>query len=158
MIIVDTSPLSAFLRSGRIGLLRALLGDIHIPGAVAEELDRGQRLVGAWRAALPNAIVHQVPRTPLLTLILEEVHAGEAECIALAVEHRGKLVIDEIRGRQVAQRLGVPVAGSAGLVAAAKRKGLIPEARSVLSDLRSKGGLWLSEQLCKEVLAALGEG
>ena len=46
MIVSDTTPLSSFLRIGQVELLFTVFHEIHIPKAVADELDRGERLIG----------------------------------------------------------------------------------------------------------------
>jgi hypothetical protein len=53
--------------------------------------------------------------------------AGESEAMALAlVLHADRVLLDELAGRKLALRLGVPVIGSVGVLLAAKRKSLIP--------------------------------
>lgn len=56
-----------------------------------------------------------------------QLDAGEAEAIALALEHPGSAVLlVEQRGRAYAVTLGVPVVGTFGVLIRAKREGLIP--------------------------------
>jgi uncharacterized protein len=99
-----------------------------------------------------------VEPSPLLSLLEEELDAGEAAAIALAVSCHAELVLlDEMRGRAVAGKLGLTVAGTVGLVAMAKRRGLIPAAQPLIAQARSRGGLWLTDKLVAEVLARLGE-
>jgi predicted nucleic acid-binding protein len=158
LIVADTSPLSAFLRVHRVDLLSGLLGSLVIPGAVAMELDRGASLVGAWRQALPFVEVRAVDDSPLLALLRADLDPGEAEAIALAVEAKAKLLlIDEVKGRALAQRLGLKVLGSVGVCVLAKERGLIAAARPLLDDLRHRGGRWFSDALLDEVLSRIGE-
>jgi len=50
---------------------------------------------------------------------------GEAEVLALAEAHPPRLVvIDELRGRRYAQRLGLPLTGTLGILLLAKERGL----------------------------------
>jgi predicted nucleic acid-binding protein len=65
--------------------------------------------------------------------------------------------MDEMHGRVVARRLGLTVAGTLGLVVRAKRGGLIPAARPLIAQVRTRGGLWVADKLVAEVLAGLGE-
>ncbi|MEI7894428.1 MAG: DUF3368 domain-containing protein [Myxococcales bacterium] len=111
---------------------------MRIPVAVAEELDCGAAILGDWRAVL--------------------LDAGEANALALAASNHADLVLmDEVRGRAVARRLGLAVLGTLGLIATAKKRGLIPAARPVIAQVRSRGGLWLADKLVAEVLAGLDE-
>jgi predicted nucleic acid-binding protein len=53
--------------------------------------------------------------------------SGEASAITLAWQHRDNslLILDERRGRKVASALGLPITGTAGLLADAAAAGLI---------------------------------
>src|SRR4051812_29062080 len=104
LIVSDTTALSCMVRIGRADLLTALFPELRIPTAVADELDRGAPVLGDWRSALlPNIRIERVEATPLLSLLEEELDAGEAAALALAVSLRADLVLmDETRGRAVA--------------------------------------------------------
>jgi predicted nucleic acid-binding protein len=67
------------------------------------------------------------------------------------------VLVDEVRARAVARRLGLAVLGTIGLLAMAKRQGLIPAARPLIALVRSRGGLWVTDNLVAEVLARLDE-
>lgn len=158
LIVSDTTPISCLLRIGRADLLASLCPDMRIPTEVAGELDRGAAILGDWRSMLPHVRIEGVEPMPLLSLLEEEVDAGEAAALALGVSLRADLVLmDEMRGRAVARRLGLTVAGTLGLVVRAKRRGLIPAARPVITQVRTAGGLWVADKLVAEVLTGLGE-
>jgi predicted nucleic acid-binding protein len=159
LVVADTTPLSCMLRIGRVDLLTALFPDVRIPTAVAEELDRGAPLLGNWRSVLlPSVRIEVVGPSPLLHLLEEELDSGEAAALALAVSLQADLVlVDELRGRAVASRLRLSVLGTVGLIAMAKRRGLIPVAGPIIDQVRTQGGLWLSDRLVADVLKRLGE-
>jgi hypothetical protein len=159
LVVADTTPLSCLVRIGRVDLLHALFPDVRIPPAVAEELDRGAAILGDWRPLLlPSARIEVVAPSPLLRLLQEELDAGEAAALALAAALRADLVlVDEARGRAVARRLGLAVLGTVGLIAAAKKRGMIPAARPLIAEVRTRGGLWLADKLVADVLARLDE-
>lgn len=159
LIVADTTPVSCVVRIGRADLLTTLFPDVRIPTAVADELDRGLGVVGDWRSALrPGFRVEAVDPSPLLSLLQDELDAGEAAALALGVSLGADLIlIDELRGRTVAKRLGLHVLGTVGLIVLAKRRGLIPEARPIITQVRTRGGLWLGDKLVADVLAQLGE-
>jgi predicted nucleic acid-binding protein len=84
---------------------------------------------------------------------------GEAEAIALAIEHRAELLlVDEVRARRPASAVGIKVTGLLGVMARAKRAGLIDLGKPVLEDLIQIARFWIGADLYAEVLAELGEG
>lgn len=99
---------------GQIELLAQIYGTIVIPTAVANELasaapeDVGVRQVPslAWISIRPvtdRSLVNYLQGD-------RQLHLGEAEAIALAVElNAERLVIDERLGRREANRLGLTV-------------------------------------------------
>jgi predicted nucleic acid-binding protein len=159
VIVADTTPISCLVRIGRADLLTALFPDARIPVAVAEELDRGAAILGDWRSVLlPDVRIEVVEPSPLLRLLEDDLDAGEAAALALAVSlHADLVLLDEARGRAVARKLGLAVLGTIGLLVMAKRWGLIPAARPLIAQVRTRGGLWVTDSLVAEVLARLGE-
>jgi predicted nucleic acid-binding protein len=158
LIVSDTTPISCLLRIGRPDLLATLFPDMRIPTEVAAELDRGAAVLGDWRSLIPYARIEIVPPTPLLRLLEEEVDAGEAAALALGVSlHADLVLMDDMRGRVIARRLGLTVAGTLGLVVRAKRGGMIPAARPIIDQVRTLGGLWVTDELVAQVLAGLDE-
>jgi predicted nucleic acid-binding protein len=94
---------------------------------------------------------------------VEELRAdldlGEAEAIVLAVERRADLLlVDERRGRRTASASGLTVTGLLGVVAAAKRAGVIDAAKPVVDELIRTARFWIAPALYAEVLARLDEG
>lgn len=85
-----------------------------------------------------------------------ELDAGEAEAIARAIERRaGLILVDERRGRRIATGAGFKVTGLLGVVAKAKRAGLIDLAKPVLEELILDARFWIGADLYAEVLAEL---
>jgi uncharacterized protein len=107
---------------------------------------------------IPHVRIETVQPMPLLRLLEAEVDAGEAAALALGVSLQADLVLmDEMRGRAIARRLGLAVAGTLGIVVRAKRGGMIPAARPVIDQVRTLGGLWVADELVAQVLTGLGE-
>jgi predicted nucleic acid-binding protein len=79
------------------------------------------------------------------------VDAGEAEAIALASETEHLLIIDDRKGRLWAQRLGVSVIGTIGVIVRAKREGYLESVRAVLEELQAVG-FYLTLRLMNEAL------
>ncbi len=83
---------------------------------------------------------------------------GEAEAIALAEElHADHLLIDERKGRRLAQQQGVPVVGLLGVILLAKHAGLVSSARELLEELDREAGIYLADELKNAALKTVGE-
>lgn len=156
-VIVNNTPLVALWTLECLSLLRDLYGAVWIPKAVEGEFLAAETPIR--RQALNLAPWIQVvnvsnPRLPLSYIGLDQ---GEAEVLALAVEHTARLVIiDERKGRRYAQRLGLPLTGTLGVLLLAKEKGLIPAVKPLIDDLL-KSGLHLSPDVIKRVLTQAHE-
>jgi predicted nucleic acid-binding protein len=90
--------------------------------------------------------------------LLLDLDAGEAEAIALAVEMKaGLLLLDERRGRNVAQRFGLKFVGLMGMLIEAKWKGHVPAVKPILDDLTATAGFWVDNGLYARVVQEAGE-
>ena len=63
------------------------------------------------------------------------VDLGESEAITLAYEKRVRLIIDDLKGRQVARQLGLAVTGTVGLIVKAKQEGIVTAVLPLLDAL-----------------------
>ena len=160
MIVSNTSPIINLACIDRLDLLPSLFGEIVVPDAVFHEI----------AVAVPNAPGasdvrmapwihrHSVANQPLVASLRLELDPGEAEAIACALEANARLLlIDERRGRLVAQRLGLSVMGLVGALLLARKQGLIESIRPLLDDLRRVAGFWVSDVLYHRALYDAGE-
>jgi hypothetical protein len=125
-VILNNTPLVALWSIDQLDLLNALFGTVWMPTAVAMEFLATETAVR--RQALAQATWLQIVAltNPRHALTYSSLDRGEAEVLALAVEHEARLVIiDERKGRQYARRLGLPLTGTLGVLLLAKEKGLI---------------------------------
>lgn len=155
MIVSNTTPLSCLLKISKADLLHQLYGVVTIPPEVATELDRAGSCHAAWRQQLGFLrVAEPVKDDPLLALLSEEVDSGEAAAIATASRNQARLlIIDDMAGRRLAQRLKLTITGTVGVVLAAAERGLVDEPFVVLDELRNRGGLWLTDALIAEIQA-----
>jgi hypothetical protein len=83
---------------------------------------------------------------------------GESEAISLALELRAdRIILDDLRARHLAKSLRLAVVGTAGVIFAAKQRGVISAVRPHLDALRA-AGFRLRKEVYEEVLKAAGEG
>lgn len=152
IVVSDTSPITALMSIGRIELLPKLFTEVFVPEAVHAELLRSHSTLPDWlqtRSVSSLAAVAGFART---------VDAGEAEAIALAKElHADRLLIDERKGRRLAQAEGLQVIGLLGVVLLAKRKGFISDARHLIEQLVNEAGVYLDPDLINSALQTVGE-
>lgn len=160
IVVSDASPIISLSAVGHFELLRQLYQRIAIAESVREEILRagaekpGIRELGAadWVTAYP------VPDSLLVRALDGDLDRGEAESIALAIQLGADIVLlDERRGRSIAQRFDLKVVGVVGVLIEAKAKGFIPKVGPVLNELLGKAGFRLSLPLYEHVMRAVGE-
>jgi len=161
LTVSNTSPISNLAIIGRLELMRAVYGELLVPEAVREELKALRH--GAAQSAIVAAENEGWLRTTgvsnrgLAMALCEELDLGEAEAITLAVERGARLVIDEMDGRSVARRLGVPVRGALWVLKKGKENGLVASLKDELGRLRTEANFWISAQLEAKLLTEAGE-
>ena len=152
IVVSDTSPLTSLLQIGHEQLLPELYGNVIIPTAVERELRKAHSTLPPFLQVVSALDRETVAR------LETEIGEGEAEAIAVAKEVRADaLLIDERRGRHVAQREGVPVIGLLGVLIVAKKRGLITRLAYVPDELESMADFRLSLDLKLRALREVGE-
>lgn len=148
-IISDTSCLIFLGKLGKLDLLLDLFEEIWITPTVASEY----RLpLPAWimvRADAPLPTPAQLP---------ERFGLGERTSIGLALTQPGcLLILDDERPKQLAKVLGITCLGTLGVLKLAKEQGLIDQLRPLVAQLRTVGGMWLTDAVAERVCRAAGE-
>ena len=160
IVVSDTSCLSALLRVGHLSLLKSLFGKIIVPTKVAEELSLLENF-GVDLSAFSNADWIEVrPPTdlPLLTRLLLQLDEGEAQAITITVELAADwLIIDELKGRNVAASLSINFVGLAGVLLLAKDEGLLPAIQPLLDRILNETSFRMGEKLREHILKTAGE-
>lgn len=147
-IIADTSCLIALSKIESIELLRELYEEVYITEEIA--LEFGENLPEWIRIGNVKNKKYQ----QLLDLYLD---LGEASAIALALEMVDiLLVLDDLKGRKEAEKLGFRITGTLGILFKAKKVGLIPDLKSYVGKLKGVG-FRLSPQIEEEILRKSNE-
>jgi len=160
MIVSNTSPIINLACIGRLDLLPALFGEIVVPHAVFHEVTVAAPDAPGAEDVRSAAWVrrHPVANQSLVAALRLELDPGEAEAIACAIEAKATLLLmDERRGRKVAQRLNQPTTGLLGVLLLARKRGLLDTIQPSLDDLRRLAGFWISDSLYRQVLREVGE-
>lgn len=158
IVIADTTPIITLIKLNRLDLLEKLFGSVMIPSAVYDELTSNPRFANESRIVREcNYLKHQSVIDRQSIKFLREIvglDAGESEAIALSDEHSADLlVIDERKGRKAAQKLGLKIIGTIGILIQAFDSNLISKSEiiSCVEKLR-ESDIRIGENLIEIVL------
>lgn len=147
-IISDTSSIILLEKIGELELLKKLFGEIIITDEIAAEYGKP---LPAWFKIL-NAKNKDYKKILTVT-----VDTGEASAIALAVELKDcLLIIDDLRGRKLAQKLGIHLTGVLEILADAKSAKHIQFVKPLLEKIKATN-FRISEELEEKILKKAGE-
>jgi predicted nucleic acid-binding protein len=151
IVVADTSPINYLILIGEIEILTKMYGRVVIPRAVREELLRpsAPELVRNWTSQLPTWLeVHTPSNAP--DALLAALDPGERDAIMLAGELRAdQLIVDDRQGRLEAEKRGIPVIGTLGVIREAATLGLL-DLRTAVKHLEAT-----SFHIAPEILARL---
>ena len=160
IIVSDTSVVSNFFLINSLHILQKTYKNLIIPQKVYFEL-KDLALFGhdiTWLDDKSWIEVKTVSNPNLITPLLSEMDEGEAEAIILSQEIQvDYLLIDDLKGRQYAQRIGLQIVGSVGTLIKAKSLGYISNIKSYLDQLIFTAKAYISLTLYNEVLKLANE-
>ncbi len=144
-VVADNTVLSNFALIEREDILAKLFEDtLFTTEEVFKELKRGEQ-----RNVLPERIwqwikvlkIESSKEEFLFRLFTESLGKGESSCLSIAISRDLKVLTDDKDARKLAQRRGVPVSGTVGVLVEAEREGLLStgEGNTMLSEMIEKG-------------------
>lgn len=128
----DTGPLNYLLLIGHVDILASLYSRVVIPQAVAVELAsaRAPQVVRGWIKGPPAWLDMQPDPPDDQTLCA--LDSGERAAIALALLIQApQVLMDDSDGRAEAERRGLKVTGTLGILVEAHRRGLLDFERAL---------------------------
>lgn len=136
-IVSNASPLIALSAIGKADLLAEVFSTVLVPPAVQREVQAGNQSLprkAAIMHALKSKWVEFVPApiNPMVRVLRDRLGAGEAEAIALAMERKLPVLIDDLPARKSAADLNLDVTGTLGVLARAKLNGAIREVKPLI--------------------------
>ncbi|EIP97757.1 putative nucleic acid-binding protein [Opitutaceae bacterium TAV1] len=158
LVVCDASPLILLAKLRRIDLLVAMADEIWIPEAVWREVtvnsgshEEIQEIVKGLAGCVRKA-------DPSLEMAFGlQVDPGEAAALALVARHPSAcLLIDDRRGRAVAELNGWHCVGTLGWLIMAKRHGLVGEIGPLINRLLGEGA-FIDPRVVSRALATAGE-
>ncbi len=151
-VISNTTPILSLLKIGKLHILKDLYGEIMIPFAVYEEIEKGKEKPYYQDLRQVEWIKIKLIQNTASKRHLLDLDKGEAEVIILSEEENADLVIiDELLGRRYAKQRSLNLTGTIGLLLKAKSKGIIPSVKELLFEL-SKKGSWFHPKLISKTL------
>jgi uncharacterized protein len=138
IIVADAGPLIALAKIEQIQLLDLIFERVHVPAIVLQETAGDLRKAGAQAVedfVSRFATVHETQRSEIIDRVSVEIDAGEAQTIAIAQNLKCGVLMDDLLGRGVAKRFGLPVVGVLGVLLQAKREQHISQVRECVEKL-----------------------
>lgn len=129
--ISDTTALICLSKISALWLFSALADKIIVARSVMDEIAQKSDGVANDIKSNPMFEIKSAKNQKLFREIAMFLDAGESESMAIALELKGILVIDEKKGRTIAKDLGVKTIGTVGLIALAFKKGMIDSQKAV---------------------------
>lgn len=160
-VVSNTTPIIAFSKIDSLFVLEKIFGEIVISEGVYEELLVKTLLVDEIERIKTCSFikVKKVSNEFTVKLIQKQLglDLGESESIVLTDELKADiLIMDERKGRKIAQSMGLNLTGTLGVIKFAKEQGIISSAKELIDQL-IKNNMRISKQLYKDILKDLNE-
>lgn len=156
VIVSDTTSLIVLEGLEALDLVCKVFESVLIPQAVFNELAAGSLNIAQKLQASACIELVQLNASEQLNNLLLILDQGEAEAITLALEKQLPILIDERKGRLIAQQKGLVVTGFLGLLLLAIQRNALtkPEAQQLL-DQAINNGFHVSTKLYQQVITIL---
>ena len=160
-IISDTTPIISLIKINRLDLLEKLFEEVLIPEAVYRELTtnalfENEAKIVKTSSFLKTSSVQNRKSLQLLQAV-SGLDDGESEAIILADELKSDvLIMDERKGRKVAEKLGIKITGTVGVLLQSYSENMISsdEIKTYLDQLKNSN-IRSSESLIQKALEML---
>ncbi len=157
--VCNASPLILLAKADLLGLMPKLFERAFVPEAVLDEIMAGPA-DDPMRQAIPHAswLIRVRVDPPFSPPSLWALDRGEAEVIEYArLHHNVPVLLDDRKARRVAERLGLSVNGTMGIVATAVNRGFVGSFRASVGALRA-AGLYISDEIIEVLEKQLASG
>jgi len=141
----------------KLDIVDQIFDEVYIPTAVYDEITRKNKPHSKELKKFATNRVKKIQNALAVQLLQRELDIGEAEAIVLAIENNvTDILIDEYKGRKVAEAHGLSPIGTIGVLLRAKSEGLIKEVRPELDKLMANR-IRISQQLYDKALELANE-
>jgi len=161
IVISDTTPIISLIKIQKLDLLQKLFGEILIPEAVFRELTTNNLFCDESEIVKKCEFLKVVSVQNKKSLeVLQKITGlddGESESIIIVDEQKSDLLImDERKGRKVAEKMGITLTGTVGVLLQAYNENMISAdyVKLCLQSLREQN-IRISESLVNKALERL---
>ena len=157
IVISDSSPLISLLSVEKLDILGKLFETVMIPEAVYNEVFN-KKVSNLDLKKTKFLQIEKVTDRKMVKLLKMQLGYGESEVIALALEKGiDRVIIDDKQARKVADKLGLKVIGTLGILILAKEKQVIKEVRPLVLSMMEKINFRIDRALLNKILGILNE-
>jgi uncharacterized protein len=161
MPVSNSSPLIHLSRLGKLGYSRQVYPSIMIPPAVRSETIEKGKSEGYTDAYALEKLEHDGWLTTtklsrrssrLAAKLSEVVGNGEAEAIALAIERKERLFMDDLKGRRIAETYRIETTTTIGIIFELLVNGALPRLDYVRNVKNYSSQGWISGDVVEEYI------
>lgn len=147
-VICDTSCFIVLTNISNLDLLQKVYGQVVTTPEVASE----------YGESLPYwIIIEQAANYQMQQLLELQLDKGESSAIALALRTpECTIILDDIKARRIAGKLGLEITGTICVIIKAKLKGIIPSIKPLIDKIKTTN-FRLTEDLEKQALIEADE-
>ena len=148
IVVVDSSSIILLSKIDELEILRLVFRHVTITSIISKELN----------ISLPDWITKRDPINNNTQKLLEiELDQVEASAIALCLEfEKSILIVDDLKARRLASKLGLDYTGTLGLILRAKQLGAIQSVKPILEKIANTN-FRISTSIIKLLLEEAGE-
>ncbi|MGK6353171.1 DUF3368 domain-containing protein [Parapedobacter sp. DT-150] len=148
IVVTDTSCFILLSKIDALDVLGKLFSTVFTTPEIAEE----------FGGPLPEWVIVQPARDrKIFRNYLGKVDRGEASALVLAGEiHADLVILDDLKARKFAQKVGLTFKGTLGLLVMARQRGIIPELRPYLNRVQ-RTNFRVAKSLIEQSLRSAGE-
>jgi predicted nucleic acid-binding protein len=127
-VIADASVFILFDKIDRLDILKGVYQKVITTPEIANE----------FKKPLPEWITLETAKDKKYQTFLQtQIDSGEASAIALAIEKdESLLILDDLKARKLAKRLGLKFTGTLGVINRAKELGYIDKIKPIVDKLK----------------------
>ena len=158
IIVADESPLIGLAKCGQLRLLTQMFEAVHIPQQVVQEVTAPRKPLASEIKLFikQHAVVEAERHNELSERLKRRLDSGEIQALCCALDLKCPVLIDERKGRLIAQANGIRIMGTLGLLLISKREGYLERIAPLIEQLRQHG-YFLGDELIAQVLQLAGE-